>query len=102
MNGRSVEIRRGGDAALIEEREIVRECLDGARHAIAARTPQLDEIVGRGESDDQASVVAQDAPEFARVHPCCDRQDDGERAVGVRHEAVGISIASAGRDRIGR
>ena len=48
------------------------------------------EILRRGKGDQQASVVAQDTPEFARIHPRRDRQDDRERAVGVRHEAIGI------------
>ena len=50
----------------------------------------LDEIVGRGKRNEEASVVAQDAPEFARTHPRRDRQDDRKRAIGVRHETIRI------------
>ena len=90
LHGGGVEIGARGDAAPIDEREVLRECLDRSGHAIAARAAQFDQIVGRGNGDQQASVVAQDTPEFGRIHPRRDRQDDRERAVGVGHEAVGI------------
>ena len=90
MNGGSVEIGRGGDAAPIDESEVKRECLDGSGHAIAARAAQLDKVIRCGNGDEEPSLVAQDTPEFARIHPCRDRQNERERAIGIRHEAVGI------------
>jgi len=47
-------------------------------------------FLGRGKSDEEASVVAQDTPEFGRVHAGRNRQDDRERAVVVRHDAISI------------
>ena len=90
LNGGSVQIGGSGDAALIDERERRCECLDGAAHAITARAAQLDEIVRRGKGNEKASVVAQDTPEFARIHPCRDGKDGGEGTVGIRHEAIGV------------
>ena len=104
MNGSSVEVGSGGDAALIDEREVVRECLYGSGHSIEARAAKLDQILRRGEGDQEASVVAQDTPEFARIHSRRDRQDDRERAVGVWQEAIGIGhdpLASAVAPRRG-
>jgi hypothetical protein len=90
MNGGSVEIGNGRNAAPIGEREAVREGFHGAGHAIAARAAQLGEIVERGKGDDQTPVVAQDAPEFVRVSARGDGEDNGKRAAGIGHEAIGI------------
>ncbi len=90
MNGGSVEIGRGGNAVPINEPEVVRECLQRSGHSIAARAAQFEEILRPGNGDQEASVVAQDPPEFAGIHPRGDRQDDRERAIGVRHEAISI------------
>jgi hypothetical protein len=73
-----------------DEREVARECLDRARHAIPARAAQLDEILRRGKSDQEVSVVLKDTPEFGRIHPRRNRQHYRERAIDVRHEAIGI------------
>ena len=91
MNSGSVEIRGDGDASPVGKRKVACKCLDGAGHPIAARTTQLNEVLRRRKGDEEVSVVAQDSAEFSRVHPCRDRQDDRERAIGVRHEAIGIS-----------
>ena len=45
---------------------------------------------GAGRATSRTPVISQDTPEFARIHPRRDRQDDRERAVGVRQEAIGI------------
>ena len=90
LNPGSVQIRRGGDATVIDQREAVCQFIDGSCHAVAAHAAQLDEIRTGGKDDEEAPVVAQDALEFARIHPRRDRHDDRERAVGIRHEAVRI------------
>ena len=77
MNGGSVEVGSGGDEAPIDEREGARECLDGSGHSIAAPAAKLCKILRSGKGDQEASVVAQDTPEFARIHPRRDRQDAG-------------------------
>ena len=83
VDGGSVQIGRCGGAAPVDEREGGRECLDGAGDAVAARAAQLDEILRRGKGDEKTSAVAEDTPEFARIHPRRDGEDDGERAAGV-------------------
>ena len=90
MNRGSIEIRGGGDPSPIGEGEVVRECLDGASHPIAARAAQLNEVLRRRKGDEEASVIAQDPAEFLRIHPRRDRQDDRKGAVGVGHKAIGI------------
>jgi len=90
LNACSVEIGRGGDSAPIDERESLCECLDSSRHAVAARAAQFDQVVRSGQRNQQASAVAQNAAEFGRIHPRCDRQHDREGTVGIRHEAIGI------------
>ena len=89
-HGGGVQIGGGGDAALIEEREAVREGLERPVDAIAARAAQFDQIVGRGKRDQQPPAVAQNPPELARIHPRGDREQDGERPVGDRHDPIGI------------
>ena len=78
MNGGCVEIRRGGDPAPVNESELLCECFEGSRHAIAAGTAKLDKVVRGGQGNQQPSVVAQDSAEFGRIHPCCDRKHDRE------------------------
>jgi hypothetical protein len=90
VNGGSVEIGHRGDAAPIQKREIVCECFNGAGNPIAARAAQFHQIVRRWKGHDKAAAGTQNTPEFARIHPRGDRQDDGERAVGVWQEAIGI------------
>jgi hypothetical protein len=90
LNAAGVKIGEGGDAALVNEPETGSERLDGSGHAIAARAAQLDEIVWRGKRNQEASIVAQDAPEFGGIHARGDGQDERKRAIGVRHEAIGI------------
>ena len=107
VNGAGIELGSGSDAAPVDQRKVGREGLDGTIDPIAAGclcgTAKLDEIVGRGKGNQEASVVAQDTPEFARIHAAGDRQNDGEGAVGVRQESIGIGhdpLAAAVRWRI--
>ena len=70
--------------------EIRREGFDGAGDAVAARAAQFDQILRRGQSDEEAPAFAQDAAEFGGVLTRGDREDGGERAVGVGDEAIGV------------
>ena len=73
VNRGRVEIGRGRDAALLGEREIARKRLDGSRGAVAAFAAQFNEIIRRGDGDQEASLGPQDASEFGRIHSPRDR-----------------------------
>jgi hypothetical protein len=90
LNSGSIEIGCGGDAPPIDEGEIARECLDCSFYAIAALASQLNEIVRPGKGDQETPVAAEDSPKFACIHSRGDGEDDGERSIGIRHEAIGI------------
>src|SRR5271156_6428887 len=90
FNSGGVQIRRSGYAATIEQREAVCEGLDGASGAIVTGTAQLNKIVRRRDGNEQASMVAEDTPEFGWVHPGRDGHYDGERTVRVGHEPIGV------------
>src|SRR4051812_40516919 len=78
----AIEVRGRGRAASLNDRELVRERSDRALDAIASGAAQLDEIVGRRNRDEEAAVLANDAPELAAVHARGDRHDAVERRVG--------------------
>ena len=90
LNGGSVEVGGGGGTALVDECESGCEGLNSPGDTIAAHSSQLDEIVGRGNGNKQASIIAQNAPEFARIHPSRNRQNNREGAIGIRHGAISI------------
>jgi len=54
LNTGCVQICRGGDATLINQREAVCQCIDGSAYAVAAHAAQLDEILTGGEGDEKS------------------------------------------------
>jgi hypothetical protein len=89
-NGGGGEINGGRNAALLNEREIVRERLDSSGHAVTAFAAQFNEIIRRGDGDQEASSGPQDTPEFGRIHPPRDREDERKGAVGEGDNAICI------------
>ena len=73
-----------------DEREVARECLDRARHAIPARAAQLDEILRRGKSDQEVSVVLKDTPNSAVfIRAVIDSTIENERSTyGTKRSAL--------------
>ena len=53
LNTRSIQIFRGGEAAPIDQREAVRQCLDGSGHAVAADAAQFNKVLTRGKDDEK-------------------------------------------------
>ncbi len=90
LNGGGVEIGCGRGPALGDELEFGLECLHRSGYAVAACAAQFDEVVTRGKGDEKPAIILQNAPEFARIHPRRDRQDEGEGPAGIRHKAIGI------------
>ena len=90
MDSGCVKIGRCGDAAPIDEREVMRQHLHRSSDAATAHAAQFDKIVTRGKGDEEAPFVAQDTPEFTRVRPPRDRHYDRERTIGIRHEAIRV------------
>ena len=54
------------------------------------RAAQLYEVLWRRKAHEETPVVAQDTPEFTRVHARGDGHYHGKRTVGVRYAAIGI------------
>ena len=57
----------------MDQREAVSESADSLGDTIAPRAAQLEEIVGSGNSDEKAAAIAQNPPEFRRIHAPRDR-----------------------------
>ncbi len=74
----------------MDEGETVSKSIDRLGYTIAPRAAQLDEIAGSGNGDEEAAAVPQYPPEFRRIHARRDRQNDGERLIGIRHHTIGI------------
>ena len=87
---RCIEISRSRDTRLAKQREALREFIERPAGAVAPGAAQLDEIVRRGNGDKETPVIAQHAPEFCWIHARGDGEDDGERAVRIRHGAIGV------------
>ena len=90
LNGGSVEIGGGRDATLLGEGEVAREGFNRSRDAVAAFAANFNQVIGRGDGNQKASVGAQDALEFWRIHPARNRKDGRKRVVGVGDYAIGV------------
>lgn len=91
MDGVAIEVGDGRSAALIDERETAAECLDGSREAVTSGAAHLDEVVRRGNGDEQPAFIANDPPELGCIHTGRDRKNARERPVGVRQKTVCVA-----------
>ena len=90
LNGGGIEVGIGCNSSLLSKLESRRESTNGSGYAVSAGSPKFHEIVRGGYRHQELPIVAQHPPEFQRIHPRRDRQNDGKRAVFVRNESVRI------------
>lgn len=88
--GFGVQVGSGGDAALVDDLELRRECVDGLGDAFPSGAAQFEEIVGCRDGDQQAAIFAQDAAKFGRVHACGDGEKQRERTIGEGDKAISV------------
>ena len=85
-----VEVGGGGGPALGFEGEVGCEGFDGAGDTVAGGAAEFDEVVRRGDGDQETAAGAEDAAVFGGIAAGGDGEDEGETLVRVGNHAVRV------------
>ncbi len=102
-----IELRDHAHALVPKQLETIAECLERSIGAVDDFSfaedcgAKLDQVVGAGERDENASVSGNDAPKLGCIQSRGDRRDEierrivpGEKAVGIRDDEETFSITA--------